>query len=319
MNLYNLKNQEICPACKSCKVVPLEKISTLNIANAWSKVEPEAGQTLLNYLSKGIIPSTIKIDKCCLCGLEFGNPMFAVDDAWYSKFEKYGIRWEFSQCLKDLPSNCSTILEIGCGEGYFLEFANNNGHKSIGIDFNDRAIQLAKQKGLEAYLCNIKNLNRYSNIKFDSAIFFHVIEHLDDLENFFDNIAKIMPIGSTLHFSCPSPRRFTTHLEREKKAGLRDVWDYPPFHQSRWNREAAHKLLARFGWHLQKYIEEPFHWRGVSSLLISNQLAVNKLQLSDLPPVKRKKLILRKMIQTLIPSLKYSGMSMYCYAIRRSL
>jgi len=298
--------------------VNLESIPTLYIANSWSKFEPEAGQILLNYIEEKTVPATVKIDKCCLCGLEFANPMFAVSNDWYANFEKYGWRWEFYQCLKDLSGNQTTILEVGCGEGYFLDLARCKGYKAVGIDFNRKAVEIAKEKGMEAYVSNINSVKLYNDQKFNAVVFFHVIEHLDNLETFFKDISEIMPTNSTLHFSCPGPRRFTTHLEN-KRVGLRDVWDYPPFHQSRWNLNAADKLLLRFGWKLEKYLEEPFDWRGVSSLLVSQDLAEKKLNLSELSSFARKKLILKKMFQTLIPSFKYSGMSMYCAARRQLL
>lgn len=286
--MFNTHSFEDCPACQSQKITVIEQISTLKIAQFWSQFESNAGCILKNYIEEGKIPSQVQIFQCHECRLEFGNPMFAVDDDWYSKFERYGFRWEFNQCLMDLPSTKAKILEIGCGEGYFLELASLKGYHAIGIDFNSSAIKVAKNKGLEAYTYDIKQLNADSHQRFDSVAFFHVVEHLDDLENFFKELALIMPLASTLHFSCPSPRRFTTHLELAKKVGLRDVWDYPPFHQSRWNRKAADKLLSRFGWKLEKYLEEPFHWLGTSSFLASEELAkkISNYQISSLGNAK---------------------------------
>ncbi|MFB8791487.1 MAG: class I SAM-dependent methyltransferase [Potamolinea sp.] len=312
-----MKNHNHCPVCQSEKLETIEKVSTQNIAHAWAKVEPSAGQILLNCLRENTIPSTIQMDKCSGCGLEFANTMFTANDEWYSACEQYGLRWEFNQCLKDLPAKGSTILEIGCGEGYFLELATRVGHKVVGVDFNRRAIEVAKNKGLEAYTYNLRDLKNHIDTKFDTVVFFHVIEHLDDLEAFFEDLGEIMHSGSTLHFSCPSPRRLTTHLEPHKRVGLRDFWDYPPHHQSRWNREAAAQLLSRFNWTLEKYLEEPLDWRGVSSWLVAQDLAETNLKLSDLPSFERKKRLLIKMLQVLIPSFKHSGMSMYCSAKRQ--
>ena len=309
-----MTQQDVCPACDSKNIKLLETISTLVIAKFWSDIQQEAGDAILSYLQAEEIPDKVYIAKCHTCGLEFGNPRFAVSGEWYQKFEQYGIRWEYGQCLQDLYTCKQEILEVGCGEGYFLELASQKGHSIVGLDFNEEAIKVARSKNLEAYSWNLKELKNHVDKPFNAVTFFHVIEHLDEPEAFFADLAEIMPVGSSLHFSCPGPRRFTTHLESDKKVGLRDVWDYPPFHQTRWNQESAAKILSKFGWRLEKYVEEPFHWIGISSFLVQKTS-----NLSEQSSLQRKATIVTKMIQTFIPSLIYKGMSMYCMAIRENI
>jgi SAM-dependent methyltransferase len=305
-----------CPACKSDKIQSLESIPTSEIAKFWSVTSLESGEQLTKYLDSGKAPSTIHMAKCCDCGLEFASPMFAAGEEWYTE-EIYTIRWEFKKSLEDLKPG-SEILEIGCGEGVFLELAAREGHSVLGMDFNPRAIQIAKAKGWEVYCCNLRKLKeRLPNRKFDAVMFFHVIEHIEDLEIFFQDLSSIMPTGSSLHFSCPGPNRWTTQFETDRKVGLREVWDYPPYHQTRWNRLAADKILSRFGWKLQKSLEEPFDWRGMSTYLVSKELDFKELELSALSPFKRKMKIATKMLQTFVPSIKCAGMSMYYQAIRQ--
>lgn len=307
-----------CFACKSNQIQSIETISTIELAKVWSKSDIEAGQTILKYLEQGSIPETVYIDKCRVCGLEFANPTFAADAEWYAKIEKYGMRWEYSQCLKDLQAHKrQAVLEVGCGEGYFLEFITRNGTNIVGLDFNKSAIQVSRSKGMEAYTCNLKETMEILNKQFDAVTFFHVIEHLDDPDRFFADLSVIMPVGSTLHLSCPGPKRFTTPLEHENKVGLRDMWDYPPLHQTRWNQKAVDKILSRFGWSLKKYVEEPFHWTGVSIFLVSKKLAASGFNPLRMSPLEWKMRIVNQMIRTFIPSLKYKGMSMYCMAVRQ--
>lgn len=312
----DMNNQQFsCPACKSRQTNSLESLSTSEIANFWSVTSLESGEQLQKYLDSGKAPSTVDMAKCCDCGLEFATPMFAAGAEWYTD-EIYTMRWEFNKTLEDLKPG-SEILEIGCGEGVFLDLGVREGHSALGVDFNLGAIQLAKAKGLEVYCWNLKELSeRLPSRKFDAVMFFHVIEHIEDLETFFQDLSQIMPTGSSIHFSCPSPNRWTTQFETDRKVGLREVWDYPPYHQTRWNPIAAEKILSRFGWKLQKSLEEPFDWRGMSTYLVAKELASKGLELSALSPFERKMKIATKMVTTFISSIKLSGMSMYYQAIR---
>jgi hypothetical protein len=139
---------------------------------------------------------------------------------------------------------------------------------------------------------------------------------LDDLPMFFQDLYPIMTKDSSLHFTCPAPNRWTMNLE-EVKVGKREGWDYPPHHQTRWNKVAADKILSRFGWKLQKYVEEPFNWKGLSNILAANKLKKLGLELSMLPPLERRVRIALAMVSTFIPSITKTGMNMYCLAIRQ--
>jgi 2-polyprenyl-3-methyl-5-hydroxy-6-metoxy-1,4-benzoquinol methylase len=308
----------LCPACKSRNIKFLEAISTLEVAKSLLNLSSTASDLFIEYLEKKEAPDTIYIDKCRICGLEFSNPMFYTEGDWYSKIENYyGIRpWDYQQCLKNLSPN-SQILEIGCGEGHFLDLVIRNGHSGIGLDFNHVAVQVARKKELEVYCYNLKDIKKhFQNIVFDVITFFHVIEHIDDLEAFFQEISSIMNKDSSLHFSCPNPNRWIPNLD-QANTGLREGWDYPPHHQTRWNKVAANNILSRFGWKLKKYDEEPFNWYGSSVNLVSKDLVAFGSNLSMLSPIYRKIKIAEKMIQVFVPSLVHTGANMYCHAIRQ--
>lgn len=304
-------DQRLCPACLSDQVDNYECISAQDIMLSWCKFRSDISQAVVHYLETGNMPETVCICKCRACKLEFSSPPLAGNSQWYKLVENYPVRWEYDQCINDLRCGQADILEIGCGEGHFLELAVRHGHRIMGLDINEEAIAKARTKGLEAYAWDLKELKLRIQRRFSAVAFFHVIEHLEDPGLLLAELANAVPIGSSMHFSCPSPQRYTTYLEPEYRLGLREVWDYPPHHQTRWNPLAVEKLVARFGWRLQKHIEEPFNWRGVATYLAGKQV-----KLSELSPIQRKLRILGKLIQTAIPALKYTGISTYYMALR---
>ncbi|MBD2177716.1 class I SAM-dependent methyltransferase [Pseudanabaena sp. FACHB-1998] len=303
-----------CPACNSKKIKPIQNLSTLELTNYYSQISLSASTLLTEMISKGDIPSSIHIDKCSNCGLEFANPMFTAPSQWYSEIEDYGVReWDFQQCFQNLKPK-SHVLEIGCGEGHFLDLAIKKGHSGMGLDFNYGAIEVAKSKGLEAYCWDLKELKKnLQERRFDAVVFFHVIEHVEDLSMFFEDLYPITTKDASLHFTCPAPNRWTMNLE-EVKVGGREGWDYPPHHQTRWNKSASETILSRFGWQLQNYVEEPFDWFGLSNILAAKKLKKSGLELSNLSSFDRKIKIAKAMVRTFIPSITKTGMNMYCLA-----
>jgi 2-polyprenyl-3-methyl-5-hydroxy-6-metoxy-1,4-benzoquinol methylase len=311
-----MKSYNACPACNSPHIYLIEDIETCRILDAMqipkSLFNSSAGDRAL-----GAIPNTISFYRCESCGLEFANPMFVADGDFYAYMQKdmsyYSQRWEFQHSLKHIRPD-SNILDVGCGEGIFLELAKEQGHHAIGIDFNQAALETAKSKGLEVYNYDLKQLTQNVATNFDTVVFFHVIEHLDDLEQFFNDLADLLPIGTSLYFSCPSPIRYSQYLEPTLLVGQKEFWDYPPHHQTRWNQKAAEQLLQRMGWKLLKYETEPFDWRNIGTKLANNSLISKGSSLENLPSLYRKMYILLAMLKIIVPSMKYSGLSMLCHA-----
>ncbi len=258
-----------CPACASPDVVQIEAVATRDVAAAWGKESAGAGELILDGVTAGTMPERFAVLRCAACGLEFADPMFAADARWYASQERYGVRWEFGQCLRDLarlvPGRPARIFEVGCGEGHFLDLARRAGHAAVGIDFNADAVAAARAKGVDATVADLSAVDPGNPP--DVFVLFHVIEHLERPAALFAELAAHAPPGTRVCFSCPGPRRYTTSLLPGKRLGRRDLFDYPPLHQTRWCESAAAALLGRTGWRLAEYREEPFDRRGVATFV----------------------------------------------------
>lgn len=116
----------------------------------------------------------------------------------YSKVEPY---LDFDDAIIKLhkeflsfvfENDCDNILDIGCGQGYFLENLNINGKKSFGIDLSSHQIQACKNKGIEN--CECIDLSKVEK-KYDCATaIFDVINYIcpNDLQKFFNDTSKAL-------------------------------------------------------------------------------------------------------------------------------
>lgn len=193
--------------------------------------------------------SAYKILHCPDCDLIFSSPMKSADAAWYDKAYLVRhhalddrIRQYFRLALMNIPTDSKAVLDIGCGEGVFVNFAAKNGRKVSGIDISEKAIEAGKTSfgGIPLYKGDIYNLPEELERlrgKFDAVTAFEVIEHLEDPLSFLNESGKLLKPDGLLIASVPNRDRFP----------MREFIDYPPHHLTRWNRTSLERLFESAG------------------------------------------------------------------------
>ncbi|MBI2129304.1 methyltransferase domain-containing protein [Candidatus Woesearchaeota archaeon] len=81
------------------------------------------------------------------------------------------------------------ILEIGCGDGYFVKKLMRYSRRCGGIDLNKDAIKSSKLKN--CYAMNAEKL-RFKKESFDKIFSIHTIEHIPDLEKAFSEMSSVL-------------------------------------------------------------------------------------------------------------------------------
>jgi SAM-dependent methyltransferase len=309
-----------CVACGGTALAPGERISAQDVAAAWRREDEATGAShVVGDRSAAIIascPAEIRFERCQSCGLEMAVPatVWAADD--YPRDQSYPVRWEFLRGADDLGVNPLDVLEIGCGEGRFLERLEARGHRGVGIDFSESAVARARARGLRAYCGGFDELERHvgRDARFGAIALFQVIEHLASPDGLLERIARWSRPGARLLISCPGPRRFT-RLIHEQQAGARDFWDYPPHHVLRWTLPALRAVVTRHGWEVIDAIEEPFSWVAAGSH-VGVARAIYRGQLES--PIARRVSIAVGWLRLLLAAQQLAGMSLYVHAVRRS-
>jgi 2-polyprenyl-3-methyl-5-hydroxy-6-metoxy-1,4-benzoquinol methylase len=122
--------------------------------------------------------------------------------------------------------NLGFTLDIGCGLGRNLAHLDGNG---VGIDHNSTSVDIAKSRGLIAYLPEeFERTEHNQPARFDSILIAHVLEHMTEQEagELLGRYVPLLKPGGRAVLITPQERGFRsdpTHVEFLDFDGLRRV------------------------------------------------------------------------------------------------
>lgn len=119
-----------------------------------------------------------------------------------------------------------SLLDIGAGTGDFLALAKENNWQINGVEPNQKARSLAKEKGvfLNNSLEDVKS-------KFAVITLWHVLEHLPNLEEQIENIKKLLQDDGSLIVAVPNFKSYDAEYYKEFWAAYdvpRHLWHFSP-------------------------------------------------------------------------------------------
>ena len=236
-----------CPLCNANNSINVRRTSLTSLKRDWIR-------------SFGFDPFPIEfptdhVDKkrCTSCGLEFFDPTFYGDAKFYSQLSKNAWYYEENKWEYDVAAafvaqyQPRNLLEIGCGNGFFLDKIRGLEIQAEGIDINPDAIKSGLARGLAVSLTDLYDVNK----QFDMVVLFEVLEHMDHLGGLFDCLTtKLLKKGGYLIIAVPNPNSYLREIET-------NLLDMPPHHNSAWSYECFEKLQSKFGLTLVAYNKEP--------------------------------------------------------------
>jgi SAM-dependent methyltransferase len=135
----------------------------------------------------------------------------------------------------------SRILDVGCGIGFFLEEARDCGWEAHGSEFEERAVEIVRAKGLSCVRAPI-GPGTFEPDSFDVVTAFEVVEHVSDPLAEAAAIASALRPGGLLYLTTPNFGSLSRRLLR----GRWSVVSYPE-HLSYFTPSTLRSWLGRFG------------------------------------------------------------------------
>ncbi len=147
--------------------------------------------------------------KCVNCGLIFSNPILKTGEInkFYKKsffaytnesdYLRKTYKYYFEQSLKKLSVKNTkklNVLEIGCGNGFFLdEIKNTLGIKSVfGVEPGKPSVDKAPENIRKQIKVSILKPNLFKDSSFDVICCFHTLDHIANPNNFLKICHKLL-------------------------------------------------------------------------------------------------------------------------------
>jgi 2-polyprenyl-3-methyl-5-hydroxy-6-metoxy-1,4-benzoquinol methylase len=194
-----------------------------------------------------------KMYECLNCQVQWWEPLKMIPEFYESEvFEAYisyheGVRKLPSWCkpfFKYFPKNKKgKLLDVGCGDGIFLNHAKEQGFEVWGIDFDKKSIEAIKRNfHIETvFPMSLEEFCEYAkskNLNFDVITFFEVLEHQDNPRKFLDIVKSLLNEKGWIVGSVPNRERLFAEIDWKYFHG-----DYPPHHFLRFSKSALEKIF----------------------------------------------------------------------------
>ncbi|PWA06929.1 class I SAM-dependent methyltransferase [Flavobacterium psychrotolerans] len=106
--------------------------------------------------------------------------------------------------INSLQGLKGSILDIGAGTGEFLNVANEDGWKCVGVEPNGKAKAIAVKKGVSF----VDNTSLLEDQSFDVITMWHVLEHVPNIEKQIMELKRLLKPNGTILIAVPNFNSF---------------------------------------------------------------------------------------------------------------
>ncbi len=145
--------------------------------------------------------------------------------------------------VRHLPRReAGKLLDVGCGNGAFLDLMRSQGWSVFGLDVDPEAVRVCQERGLDVRHGTVHDCS-FPEASFDAITLSHVVEHLHDPVAVLRRCHWLARVGGRLWVETPNFGSAShTHFGRHWMA-----LD-PPRHLLLLDDEALRRLCAEAGW-----------------------------------------------------------------------
>lgn len=165
-----------------------------------------------------------------------------VDFSLYNIIRKFMLSRKLSLIKRYSPGN--RLLDIGCATGIFIDYCQKHGYKVEGIEPEERARNYGnKQLGLT--INDLNHLCLLPEKSFDVVTMWHVLEHVNDLDERMRLTHHILTDNGTAIIALPNPLSYDAQHYKKFWAAY-DV----PRHLFHFTQDAFTLLTKKYGFQI---------------------------------------------------------------------
>lgn len=148
--------------------------------------------------------------------------------------------------IKEKKKNIETMLDVGSGYGFWMDYCEKREIVTEGFDLSDEVVDYAKNR-LGLNVSKIDAMKFEPGKKYDLIMMFDILEHMEDPNGFLSKYRQFLSEDGLLYLQVPNLIGF--HIPREHGYGL-------PEHLWQFSFETLSKLLKNNGYNVEG------HWTG---------------------------------------------------------
>jgi len=164
------------------------------------------------------------------------------------------------------------VLEVGFGDGSFLEAMAKRGWTSHGIDISDEAVGLAsKRANLHVRKGELLECG-FEDSFFDLVVMRHVLEHLENPDETLVEVSRILRPGGIAFIVVPNIDSIESRIAGEKWFHLD-----PPYHLTHYSPETIRNTLTEAGFENIKISHMTLEYRQTLTYSILSRIGLDSL------------------------------------------
>lgn len=190
----------------------------------------------------------------------------------YEAIKKVNIKHKYKLAANDvLCSSAGKLLEIGCGVGDFLHYAENNGWQCCGVEPSDEAVGILRSKS-SAVIVKPEQIGDFPDASFDLICMWHVLEHVDSLTWQIDELKRLVKPNGRIVIAVPNYQSYDAQYYKDKWAAY-DV----PRHLNHFSSDVLCNILNSKGLvfvGMDKLLWDSFYISYLSEKYCRNRIAL---------------------------------------------
>ena len=177
----------------------------------------------------------------------------------YLLIRKFNVRKKLN-LVEKVAHNRGSLLDVGCGTGFFLSHCKDSGWNVSGVEQSDIARKKAEERINTSVYSSVDNL-AVTEKTFDIITLWHVFEHLFDVNKSFEQLKSLLNPCGVMVFALPNPCSKDAKIYGNHWAAF-DV----PRHLSHFSPQSIRLLTEKHGMKVKKIIPMKFDAYYVSML-----------------------------------------------------
>ena len=165
----------------------------------------------------------------------------------YHYARNFALKSKLNLVSRYTPANKKSLLDIGCGTGYFLEAIANKNWTAEGIEKSETVRNQARGR-LNLPINGSDYLSKIESESKDAITMWHVLEHIERLNETMNELYRILKKDGTVFIALPNKKSIDAAYYKEFWAAYdvpRHLWHFSPFDFNELARKHNFKLVKQ--------------------------------------------------------------------------